>query len=60
MGKVMYNLFGCDHKVVLEIYTDSTHLKISHYRCPKCWEKREEQFGEKIISQLKMDIVNNL
>jgi len=39
----------CEHKNVLKIYTDPTHTKISHYRCAECGEKREEQFGQKII-----------
>ena len=39
----------CDHKIVLAIYTDSTHRKVSHYRCVACGEKRESPFGGSVI-----------
>lgn len=39
----------CEHKIVLEIYNDSTHQEISHFRCPRCGEKRNMSFGKEVI-----------
>ncbi len=50
----------CEHKIVFEIYTDSTHSKINHYRCLECGKKSKEEFGKKIISQLRHDILEAL
>ncbi len=40
----------CKHKTVLAIYTDTTHTKISHYRCPCCGKIDTEPFGIKVIT----------
>jgi hypothetical protein len=39
----------CEHEAVLEIYKDSTHKEISHYRCLQCGDKKNKPFGKNIV-----------
>lgn len=48
----------CEHNTVLEIYKDSSHKEVSHYRCADCGDKNMIPFGKRIItSQVTADIV---
>jgi hypothetical protein len=48
----------CEHENVLEIYKDSTHKEISHYRCVQCGEKKEVPFGNNVIKSNSEDRCN--
>jgi len=50
----------CNHKIVLEIYLDKRHLKISHYFCVNCGKESKERFGKQVISELRRNIINEL
>ena len=39
----------CIHETVLEIYKDSTHKEISHYRCVQCGDKKNASFGMNVV-----------
>ncbi len=51
---------NCEHNIVLEIYTDDTCLKRSHYRCVNCGGTQKQKFGKKILSQLRHKMLNSL
>lgn len=51
---------NCNHPIVLEIYTDSTHLEIAYYFCVNCSKKSTERFGKEIISEMRHEMLNNL